>query len=152
MAYKKKNKVDGRKPPVEYRFKPGQSGNPNGRPKGSLNLKTHLIETLSERITITEGPKSRRVNKLRALVLSLAAKGIKGDARAAAYVLSLVQQSLTDEPAQDQTAKLSPEDEAILRDFLERASESQQPPASRDESSDTKTSGTSNPSEENNDQ
>ena len=28
------------KPPAESRFKPGQSGNPGGRPKGSRNRKT----------------------------------------------------------------------------------------------------------------
>jgi hypothetical protein len=27
-------------PPAEYRFKPGQSGNPKGRPKGTKNFKT----------------------------------------------------------------------------------------------------------------
>ncbi len=37
-----------RKPPKHTRFKPGQSGNPRGRPKGTKNLKTDLIEELGE--------------------------------------------------------------------------------------------------------
>lgn len=35
-------------PPQEYRFKPGQSGNPAGRPKGSVSL-TRLIREELER-------------------------------------------------------------------------------------------------------
>jgi hypothetical protein len=36
------------KPPKHTRFQPGQSGNPRGRPKGTKNLKTDLIEELGE--------------------------------------------------------------------------------------------------------
>ena len=52
-----KNKADGdeaddeydvgyKKPPKRTQFKPGQSGNPRGRPKGTKNLKTDLAEAL----------------------------------------------------------------------------------------------------------
>lgn len=36
MAEKKKYR--GGIPPVEYRFKPGQSGNPKGKPKGAMSV------------------------------------------------------------------------------------------------------------------
>ena len=32
--------------PVGAPFEPGQSGNPNGRPKGALNLSTHVRNIL----------------------------------------------------------------------------------------------------------
>ena len=35
-----------RQPPVEHRFKPGQSGNPNGRPKGAKDWRTIFNERL----------------------------------------------------------------------------------------------------------
>ena len=34
------------KPPKLTRFKPGQSGNPRGRPRGALNMATVLERTL----------------------------------------------------------------------------------------------------------
>jgi hypothetical protein len=42
------------KPPVHTRFKKGQSGNPNGRHKGSKNFSTTLEETLQEKVVIRE--------------------------------------------------------------------------------------------------
>ena len=41
----------------KYRFKPGESGNPNGRPKGSRNITTNLKELLEIEIE-TEDPLS----------------------------------------------------------------------------------------------
>jgi len=40
------------------RFKPGESGNPNGRPKGKKNLKTVLVELLSSQDPDGEWAKS----------------------------------------------------------------------------------------------
>ena len=42
MSESEEEKIGYRKPPTKTRFKPGQSGNPNGRPRGSVNLKTDL--------------------------------------------------------------------------------------------------------------
>jgi len=39
-------------PPLETRFRPGQSGNPRGRPKGSKNTRTLLQEKLSEKVRV----------------------------------------------------------------------------------------------------
>jgi hypothetical protein len=40
MSEQEEEKVGYGRPPLATRFKLGQSGNPNGRPKGSLNQKT----------------------------------------------------------------------------------------------------------------
>jgi len=58
------------KPPVNNRFKKGESGNPNGRPKGIKNLKTDLVEELQEKISIREGDRSVEISKQRLIVRS----------------------------------------------------------------------------------
>ena len=45
-------KVGYGKPPKQTQFKKGVSGNPSGRPKGSLNMATVLQRTLSEKTAI----------------------------------------------------------------------------------------------------
>jgi type II secretory pathway predicted ATPase ExeA len=78
-----------RKPPRTTQFKKGRSGNPTGRRKGTLNLATDLADELSERITVREDGKPRRISKQRALVKSLLAKALQGDIRAATALLAL---------------------------------------------------------------
>lgn len=105
-----------KKPPEAHRFKPGQSGNPNGRPKGTRNLKTDLMEELSERILVREGEREIRVSKQRALIKSQVNRGIKGDNRAAdkIFELYLKLKGIEDEAAQA-GLPLSSEEQEVLR-------------------------------------
>jgi Family of unknown function (DUF5681) len=59
------------KPPEATQFKRGQSGNPNGHPKGS-NLRIDLAAELDEKITVREQGHSRRISKQRATTAMLA--------------------------------------------------------------------------------
>jgi len=78
------------KPPVHSRFRKGCSGNAKGRPKGTKNLRTDLTEVLQERITVTEGDRKVRMSKQRAIVKTLVAKTLKGDARSATTLLTTI--------------------------------------------------------------
>jgi hypothetical protein len=81
-----------RKPPKASRFKKGRSGNPAGRPKGSATAKSLLDKALSAPVTISEGGVNRTVEQRMALFKSLVARAIKGDTRAAALVVRLMDQ------------------------------------------------------------
>ena len=110
-----------RKPPKHTRFKPGQSGNPRGRPKGTKNLKTDLAEELGEKIEIREGERSRKVSKQRALIKSQTNKAIKGDTRAAAFLGSMMMRLLDTGEGGEEVEEIFTEGERdILGAFQER--------------------------------
>ena len=77
------------KPPEHSQFKAGQSGNPKGRPKGSLNLATALNRALLERVTVVENGKRKSITKLDAAIKSLVNSAVKGDAKARQQMLML---------------------------------------------------------------
>ncbi len=110
-----------RKPPKHTRFKPGQSGNPRGRPKGTNNLKTDLMEELGEKIVVREGDQSRRISKQRAVVKTLVTRTLKGDARAATLLTSMMMRLLeTGEGAPAVVEPLLDDERDILGGFEER--------------------------------
>jgi hypothetical protein len=109
-------------PPDHTKFKPGTSGNPKGRKKGSMNLRTDLTAELSETIQITENGKPKRITKQRALLKALTANGIKGDVRAAQLLLKWVT-AIVETPEQSSDfPPLTREDRDIMKSFLERYS------------------------------
>ena len=119
-------KVGYSKPPKAKQFKKGRSGNPKGRPKGSLNLATDLTAELSEQITVREDGRSRRVSKQRALIKSLLAKALQGEVRASAALLALYARVITEMP-EDQNQAIDNDELQILRRFAPRLLKSLEP-------------------------
>jgi Family of unknown function (DUF5681) len=112
-------KVGYGKPPKATRFKKGKSGNPSGRPKGSLNLATDLTAELGEHITIREDGRPRKVSKQRALIKSLMAKALQGDVRATASLLALYARVIT-EPPPDDNQPIDADELQVLKRFAPR--------------------------------
>jgi hypothetical protein len=79
-------------PPTHSRFKPGQSGNPSGRPKGSQNLKTLFHKIMKEEVQLREGSDVSRVTKAEALMRGLVIGALKGDTRSTSVLLRLAEQ------------------------------------------------------------
>ena len=80
------------RPPVEIQFKPGASGNPNGRPKKSRNLKTIIRNALTANVIVREGEKKRSVSKLEGIVLRQLESALKGNDKAALATLKMAAQ------------------------------------------------------------
>jgi hypothetical protein len=77
------------KPPEHTRFKPGRSGNPRGRAKGSPNVSTVLNAELSAKMHIVEGGRARKLSKGQVLIRQMVNKAVTGDVKAATFVLGL---------------------------------------------------------------
>jgi len=84
------HKVGYKNPPVNTRFKAGQSGNPKGRPKGGKNFSTLIQEELNNKVNIQESGKARRITKREALIKRLSQKGLDGDLKAAQLIIQMV--------------------------------------------------------------
>jgi hypothetical protein len=90
-----------KRPPVHSRFKPGQSGNPSGRAKGSQNLKTLFHKILKEEVSLREGSDVRKVTKAEALMRGLVVGALKGDTRSIGTLFRLAEQTgQFDEPGE----------------------------------------------------
>jgi Family of unknown function (DUF5681) len=82
-------KVGKCRPPVDKQYKPGQSGNPKGRPRGRRNTKTLIERVLEEPVTVRLGEKTRTLPMFEAIFLSHATKAAQGDVRSAGFVFDL---------------------------------------------------------------
>jgi hypothetical protein len=80
-----------RRPPEATRFKKGTSGNPQGRPKGRVNVATAFLKALREKVVINEHGQRKTITKLEAALKQLANKGASGDLRALAQLIALAQ-------------------------------------------------------------
>jgi hypothetical protein len=78
----RKYKPNYRKPPEDKQYKPGQSGNPTGRPKGVRNLKTDLLEELRTLVEVRTNGGVRRITTQKAILRALVEKARDGDVRA----------------------------------------------------------------------
>jgi hypothetical protein len=92
-AVKMPVKVGYKSPPVHSRFKPGLSGNPSGRPKGSKNLKTLFNELLGEEISVREGSAAKKMSRAEALARGLVVGALRGDSQSLVLLLRVVEQA-----------------------------------------------------------
>ena len=81
-------KVGYKRPPKENQFKPGQRGNPKGRPRGSRNLKTIVEESLTKTISVRRGNKTEKVPIVEVITDTFALKAAQGDVKAAGVVIN----------------------------------------------------------------
>src|SRR5262245_27653281 len=113
------------RPPKEYQFKPGQSGNPKGaRRKLATDLKALFERALRGKVTLRQGRKI--MTKAAAGIEQLTNQFAKGDRHARRDLIALAERLGIDlvagqsDPAETVTAALSANDEALLADYVRR--------------------------------
>lgn len=93
MADKKESYETGYgKPPRNKQFKPGQSGNPEGRPKNAKSFPALINHELQQISEFTDGEKRRKLRMRRIIAKQHVRKAAKGDARSTKLVLEQDQQ------------------------------------------------------------
>src|SRR6266404_7485996 len=89
------------KPPRITQFKPGQSGNPRGRPKRKIDMSVALNKALNDKILVTNLGTTR--TGLEAVVQSIVDRVLQGDSMAIVALMNLVGQAKLFKPAPNPT-------------------------------------------------
>lgn len=106
------------RPPREHQFKPGQSGNPKGRPKKNNNFAEDILEEMSEVITIQENGKFKNITKKRALAKRLIADSLSGKVSAIKLLTPILAGETIVKDAREE--ELISQDAQILEDYIKR--------------------------------
>lgn len=102
------------KPPKAYQFKPGQSGNPTGRPKGRKNEATLVRELLDRKVAVQERGKTKRIRMVEALFRRLLEDALKGNIKTVSFLLNRY-----NAPSDGQSLEhLSEDDQAVLETYI----------------------------------
>jgi hypothetical protein len=108
------------RPPASSQFRPGQSGNPNGRPKGTRNASSMARDALEGTINVKVRGTWRKMTVRKAAYLRLAERAVAGDAKALDYLLSLESEERLPGSDHAQTQPLSAKDFELLQGFFDR--------------------------------
>ncbi len=108
-------------PPTHSQFKPGQSGNPKGRPRGRRNTYSVLDDLLNQKIPVTQDGKQTKIDKKTAILLQTVNHSVRGDQRA---IQTLLPHMLAIDENKERLAavreSLSTNDQEILKNLKSR--------------------------------
>jgi hypothetical protein len=105
------------RPPRSGQFKPGQSGNPRGRPKGKKNEATILNELLYQKISIREDGRTRRVPVVQVILMRFREAALKGDTKSAAFILNRQRDAADAMPPGE---SMNEDDRQVLETYAQR--------------------------------
>ena len=79
-----------RNPPDSTKFKPGKSGNPRGRPKGSRGHRQIVASVVNAKVWITENGKRSKKTKFELALTQQTNKAAKGDIKSFLAMLKVM--------------------------------------------------------------
>lgn len=112
----KPSKVGYRNPPRHSQFKPGQSGNPRGRPRGPRNIATEIQRVMDMPVPVTANGRRKHVSTVAASLLRLREMALSGNLKALQHLLTLGLTHLGQDRDATSLSALLAEDAAILAD------------------------------------
>ncbi|GLS70247.1 DUF5681 domain-containing protein [Methylobacterium tardum] len=128
-------------PPRKYRFTKGKSGDPRGRPRGSLNRETIrnlcYAELFERTLAISVGGGRKQISIVRALIRVWVQQGLNKDAAVIEKIFSYAARIAADAPEIRIAVDRAQDDDAILRRFTDalnrrsrgtQGQDSQEPP------------------------
>ena len=106
------------RPPKEYQFKPGTSGNYKGRPKKKSDFRSDLAEIIEKEVPVNINGQYVTMSTRKAALQVLIAKALKGENTALKILINL----LISQPEEQEEIleELSSTDSQIIQEFLNR--------------------------------
>ena len=112
--------VGNKKPPKEFQFKPGQSGNHKGRPMGSKSFEAKVQKELEKKVTVNKNGKSVKMSKLDVGVTRLVDRFMAGDLKSTAIIIGLGKKNEKPKAGDEVAEEVVLPDEPNLEFILER--------------------------------
>ena len=108
------------KPPIEHRFKPGQSGNRRGRPRDGINVATAVRNAAKQRRKVTIDGKQNEMTSLDIAVRRQFEKAVNGDTKAFQAMVGLVESYAPELLTAPVKKAIDEEGKALLLDYAAR--------------------------------
>jgi|ERR1051326_3323022 hypothetical protein len=149
-------KVGYGRPPKANRFRPGQSGNPKGRPKAAKNFRTAISEELNGIVPVSVNGRRRKITRFQVIAKQMVNRAVNGDTKVLPILLSETRHHEREAENAPPPPQASPEDQAVLDGLLDRlrlfdAARSTSPAAKQEQPTSTDPNTPTDPKEEDND-
>lgn len=105
------------------RYKPGECGNPLGRPKGSKNKKNlpnRVQKAATEKVVVQEGGRKRKVAKLDVALTQMMNKAAQGDPSFMKMVLAELKKAEAVEPMTKPLEEFVDADHEVIAQVIQR--------------------------------
>jgi hypothetical protein len=109
-------KVGNKRPPKEFQFKSGASGNPSGRPKGRTKFGDVVFKELKKKVTATMGGQPIKITNEAIFASQLVKAGITKGPQSAGLLVSMIEK-VEARRAAEEAARVAKQAEEPMKEF-----------------------------------